>query len=53
MGQPTYMYRLKDGKVESRVFDSDAIPDGWVDSPAKCKEEKPVAKKKVSRGNRP
>lgn len=35
MGQPTFMYRRKDGNVESKVFDSDAIPEGWVDTPTK------------------
>jgi hypothetical protein len=44
----TYMYKLIKGKVEAKVFDSDAIPDGWEDSPAKCK---PVKKKQVKRGN--
>lgn len=46
MGQRTYMYRLNGKNIESKVFDSDAIPEGWVDSPAKVKEEKPVVKKK-------
>ena len=35
MGFRTCKYRMGDnGVVESNVFDSDAIPDGWVDSPA-------------------
>lgn len=38
MGVPTYMYRRKDGEVEARVFDSDEIPAGWADSPAKAHE---------------
>ena len=45
MGHPTFMYRLKDGKVESRIFDSDAIPRGWVDSPTKAMEKKSRRKK--------
>lgn len=47
----TYMYRLKDGEVEAKVFDSDNLPEGWVDSPAKC-VEKPKKEEKVKRGNR-
>ncbi|MGI9492769.1 MAG: hypothetical protein ACR2QF_10260 [Geminicoccaceae bacterium] len=52
-GEPTWMYRLHYGKVQSRIFDSNAIPKGWVDSPAKCTEEKPKQRrsKKVKDGN--
>lgn len=39
MGVPTWMYRrTEDGSVEAQIFDSDALPEGWVDSPAKCVE---------------
>lgn len=47
MGQPTYMYRLKDGAVEARIFDSDAIPEGWVDAPP---QPDPVEPKAIHRG---
>lgn len=33
-------YRLKDGEVESRVFEDDTLPKGWVDTPAKLKTDK-------------
>lgn len=38
MGVATYLYRIdKNGKLESKVFDSNALPgEPWVDSPAKC-----------------
>lgn len=38
MGYATFRYRMgKDGKLESKVFDSDNVPaSGWHDSPAKC-----------------
>lgn len=53
MGVPTFMYRrAEDGSVESRVFDSDAIPEGWVDSPAKV-EEMPVVKARKGKRNAP
>jgi hypothetical protein len=53
MGHPTYMYRLNEGKVESQVFDSDSVPDGWVDSPAKVGEkEEPKVVVKKKHGNR-
>ena len=45
---PTCMYkRGKFGRIESQVFDHpSSVPDGWVDSPAKCPEAaKPRAKK--------
>ncbi len=37
MGNPTFMYRRdkKTGAVAAEVFDSEAIPKGWVDTPAK------------------
>lgn len=35
MGNPTWMYRLKDGAVEAKIFDSDDLPKGWVDAPPK------------------
>lgn len=39
MGEPTWMYRrTAKGDVSEKVFDSDSIPPGWVDSPAKCKK---------------
>lgn len=38
-GEPTWMYRLKDGKVESCIFDSLRIPEGWYDSPASIPKE--------------
>jgi len=35
MGFLTCKYRKgEDGNVESKMFDSDEIPDGWLDSPA-------------------
>lgn len=38
MGFPTWRYRMaNNGKMSSRIFDSDEIPPGWVDSPAKVK----------------
>ena len=53
MGHQTYMYRKNEaGEVESQVFDSDDIPKGWSDSPAKLEKappavlEKPVQKAK-------
>lgn len=40
-GHPVYMYRSgKEGEVESEIFDSNNIPKGWVDSPAKLKGSK-------------
>src|SRR4051812_47866516 len=37
MGLPTWMYRrAEDGALEAAVFDSDALPEGWADSPARC-----------------
>ncbi|MGI9485407.1 MAG: hypothetical protein ACR2RF_05905 [Geminicoccaceae bacterium] len=48
-GEPTWMYRLHYGKVQSRIFDSNAIPNGWVDSPVKCVEEKPSEAKPKQR----
>lgn len=38
-GEPTWMFRKGPYGVESRIFDSNQIPPGWVDSPAKCEEE--------------
>ena len=29
-------YRLVNGAVEAQIF-TDALPKGWVDTPAKCK----------------
>lgn len=53
MGFPTCKYRRGAfGRgVESRVFDSDDIPPGWLDSPAEVEEmaktpKKPPARKK-------
>lgn len=43
MGNPTFMYRVKDGELESQVFDADKIPRGWFDSPQKA-QEKPKRK---------
>lgn len=36
MGVPTYMFKLENGELKSEVFDSEQLPEGWVDSPAKC-----------------
>lgn len=34
---PVWMYRLtKSGDVSAKIFMSDAVPPGYVDSPAKC-----------------
>ena len=39
MGHATYMYqRAADGGVTSKIFDSEAIPEGWFDSPARVDE---------------
>lgn len=32
----TWAYRLKDGEVEAQLFETDEVPKGWHDSPAKC-----------------
>jgi len=46
---PTWRYRrTATGKVSAQIFDSDDIPPGWVDSPAKCVEKKKPAKKPES-----
>lgn len=37
--EPTWAYRLKDGKVEGKIFAADAIPEGWYDSPANIPKE--------------
>lgn len=52
MGFPTWRYRRGAfGRLESKIFDSDEIPPGWFDNPAKC--EKPEkAKKPPARKNR-
>ena len=48
MGNPTFLYRAgKNGEVESKIFDSDDLPDGWVDSPAAIKQ-KPRARESAS-----
>lgn len=45
MGHPTYMYRRHEsGEIEGAVFDSDELPNGWVDSPAKVDDETKVEK---------
>lgn len=50
MGQPTWMYRRGAfGRVEARVFDSEEIPAGWVDSPAKLETAPKPAKPKKPR----
>ncbi|NIA67778.1 hypothetical protein HBA54_04170 [Pelagibius litoralis] len=36
-------------EVESKLFDAEVLPDGWVDSPAKVKAK--AAKKPVSKAN--
>lgn len=37
---PTWRYRLtKNGEISSKIFMSNAIPPGYVDSPAKCKKK--------------
>lgn len=59
MGNPTWMYKRRYGKVESKVFDSDEIPDGWVDSPAKVEavgviaetDGRKIKPKRTPRGN--
>lgn len=39
MGDPTWMYRRgPDGGVAARVFDSQALPAGWFDSPAALRD---------------
>lgn len=46
---PTWMYRrTASGKVSSQLFQSDKIPPGWVDSPAKC-VKKAAAERKESK----
>ena len=38
MGYQTCRYRKNDnGEIEAEMFDSDDVPDGWVDSPADLK----------------
>jgi len=37
MAHRSYHYRYHQGEIEARVFLSDAIPLGWVDSPALCR----------------
>jgi hypothetical protein len=40
-GHPCWRYRrTASGKISAQIFDSNNVPPGWVDSPAKCK--KPV-----------
>ena len=39
MGDPTWMYRrAADGGVAARIFDADALPAGWFDSPAALRD---------------
>lgn len=48
MGHPTYHYRVIDGEVYAGIFDSDAIPPNWYDSPEKARdgsESEPVKRK--------
>ena len=48
MGNPTCMYRRGAfGRVFSRIFDSDDIPPGWVDTPAKLPAADAPARKKA------
>lgn len=42
------MYQLKNGQVISQLFDPDAIPRGWYDSPGVAKA-KAKAKVKVTK----
>lgn len=44
---PWCMYQCKDGKVINKLFQPDAIPDGWFDSP---KAAKKAAKTKKGSG---
>lgn len=48
MGNPTWRYRRVGDKIESRIFDSDNLPEGWEDSPAKCVAKKLGRPKKVT-----
>jgi len=34
---PKWGYRLKDGKIEARVFENGKLPRGWKDTPAGMK----------------
>jgi len=44
-----YMYRMKDGEIEAKVFqDDEKVPSEWKDDPAKCKQKK-IFKKKVKK----
>lgn len=60
MGEQTWMYKRRYGRIESKIFDSDEIPEGWVDSPAKVAAAGVVAEtdgrkikpKKVKDGHR-
>lgn len=38
MGHPTFMYRRKDGGIDAQIFDSDDLPEGWVDHPDKAED---------------
>lgn len=39
MSHPTFMYRRAEtGEIDARIFNSDNLPSGWVDSPAKLTE---------------
>lgn len=37
---PCWRYRItKSGEISAKIFMSDAVPPGYVDSPAKCKKK--------------
>lgn len=38
MGNPTFLYKEENGEVIAKIFDSDDLPKGWVDDPAKVKK---------------
>jgi hypothetical protein len=42
MNNPTFGYRRVAGVLEAKVFDGE-IPQGWVDTPAKCQNDEAKA----------
>ena len=40
MDKRTWGYRLKNGKIEAKVFDDGKLPKGWKDTPAGLKNVK-------------
>jgi hypothetical protein len=54
MGNPVYLYRVKDGEVEAGLFDSDNMPQrGWAESPDEAKEKAAKSKAKPKSAKNP